>query len=193
MSSRRSLRAGSKPNTSSQPQSHSSTSSSSSGRPDRSARSHQKPSSPRSSVAPRSLSSEEAEGSTKRSSRRTRSQDDTKIEVVERIEDEGDEEDEEEITRCVCGNLEYPGLPLLPSSSKGANKPNGVGDPAGVLQEDTGGLFIQCDICKVWQHGGCVGIMDEAMCPDEYFCEQCRKNLHRVTTSVTGYVFKVVH
>ena len=193
MSSRRSLRAGSKPNPSSQQQSNSSASSSSSGRPDRSARSHQKASSPRSSVAPRSPSSEEAEGSAKLSSRRTRSQDDAKTEVVKRIEDEGDEEDEEEVTRCICGNLEYPGLPVLPSGSKGGNRTNGTGDSAGALQEDAGGLFIQCDICKVWQHGGCVGIMDEAMCPDEYFCEQCRKNLHRVTTSVTGYVSRIRH
>jgi hypothetical protein len=30
--------------------------------------------------------------------------------------------------------------------------------------------------------------MDEAACPDEYFCEDCRKDLHKVTTSPKGYV-----
>ena len=78
-------------------------------------------------------------------------------------------------------------MPVLTGSSKGSLKSNGLGD-SGVLQEDAGGLFIQCDVCKVWQHGGCVGIMDEAMSPEEYFCEQCRKDLHKIATSVTGYV-----
>ena len=54
--------------------------------------------------------------------------------------------------------------------------------------DELGGLFIQCDVCKVWQHGGCVGIMDEAASPDEYFCEECRKDLHKVTSSPKGYV-----
>lgn len=57
------------------------------------------------------------------------------------------------------------------------------------LQEDAGGLFIQCDICKVWQHGGCVGIMDEAMSPEEYFCEECRSDLHKITSTANGWVF----
>jgi hypothetical protein len=56
------------------------------------------------------------------------------------------------------------------------------------LAEDAGGLFIQCDICKVWQHGGCVGIMDEAASPEEYFCEECRKDLHKLMMSPKGYV-----
>jgi hypothetical protein len=28
--------------------------------------------------------------------------------------------------------------------------------------------------------------MDEAMSPDEYFCEECRKDLHRVTNESNG-------
>lgn len=55
-----------------------------------------------------------------------------------------------------------------------------------LLAEDAGGLFIQCDVCKVWQHGGCVGIMEESKSPEEYFCEQCRKDLHKITTSANG-------
>ena len=53
--------------------------------------------------------------------------------------------------------------------------------------EDTGGMFIQCDTCKVWQHGGCVGILNEEMSPEEYFCEQCRKELHKLATTSKGY------
>ena len=127
------------------------------------------------------------EGAAKPHSRRTRSQDDVKPEAIEPLDDEEDEEGEEEVTRCICGNLEYPGMPVLPGPTKGSHKSNGSGE-SGALQEDTGGLFIQCDVCKVWQHGGCVGIMDVAMSPDEYFCEQCRKDLHKLTTSSTGYV-----
>ncbi|KAJ1989161.1 Histone deacetylase complex subunit [Dimargaris cristalligena] len=54
-----------------------------------------------------------------------------------------------DITRCVCG-----------------------GD-----QED--GLFmIQCDSCKVWQHGECVNLPDQKYCPESYFCEVCRPEDH---------------
>ncbi|OBT57626.1 hypothetical protein VE04_05033, partial [Pseudogymnoascus sp. 24MN13] len=45
--------------------------------------------------------------------------------------------------------------------------------------EDLAGFFLQCDMCKVWQHGGCVGIKNEDMSPDEYFCELCRSDLHK--------------
>jgi gas vesicle protein len=54
------------------------------------------------------------------------------------------------------------------------------------MSDDIGSMFIQCDSCKVWQHGGCVGIMDEAMSPDEYFCEECRKDLHRIKSETNG-------
>lgn len=98
------------------------------------------------------------------------------------IDDENDEEVEEEVTRCICGNQEYPGLPDV-DTAKTVSKDES--DPAS-LAEDTTGWFIQCDICKVWQHGGCVGIMDEATSPEEYFCEQCRKDLHKITTTANG-------
>jgi hypothetical protein len=55
-----------------------------------------------------------------------------------------------------------------------------------LLSDDIGSMFIQCDSCKVWQHGGCVGIMDEEMSPDEYFCEECRKDLHRIRGEPNG-------
>lgn len=122
-------------------------------------------------MTPHSLSSEEPEEAVLDSHieppltrRRTREQDHDDDDMA-KLEDDLDDDiaEEDEVTRCVCGYQEYPGLP-----------------------SDAGGLFIQCDICKVWQHGGCVGIMQEEASPDEYFCEECRKDLHKVTTSPKG-------
>lgn len=123
--------------------------------------------------------------------RRTRSsQEDAKGEIKLLPDDEEDEEGEEEVTRCICGNQEYPGMPVPVGDTPKVNpKSNGPLDPSIIsapLPEDAGGLFIQCDICKVWQHGGCVGIMDEAMSPEEYFCEECRDDLHKLTSTATG-------
>ncbi|KAL8792470.1 MAG: hypothetical protein Q9195_004926 [Heterodermia aff. obscurata] len=192
MSPRRSSRARtSQPNPSSQPQLNSSSSSVSSGRAASGARPNQKNPSPGSSVPSRSLSSEEIEGSAKPQSRRTRSsQDDAKVGVIANHVEDDEEEGEEEVTRCICGNLEYPGMPV-PASDNTKSGPksmtmSGLAPSSNILPEDTGGMFIQCDICKVWQHGGCVGIMEEAMSPEEYFCEQCRKDLHKITTSING-------
>lgn len=52
--------------------------------------------------------------------------------------------------------------------------------------DEPGSMFIQCDSCKVWQHGGCVGIMDEASTPDEYFCEDCRPDFHQLGKAPNG-------
>ena len=187
MSPRRSSRAHtSQPHPSVLQHINSSTSSTASSRGDRNARSQQKAQSARSSVSSRSLSSEEIDGSAKQRARKTRSsQDDSKNEKTSAIDDEVDEEAEEEVTRCICAKLEYPGLPVsVGNSSKGNFKE----DPDSTnLDEDTTGWFIQCDSCKVWQHGGCVGIMDAAKSPDEYYCELCRKDLHKVTTTANGY------
>lgn len=63
------------------------------------------------------------------------------------------DEDEEEVTRCVC---------LL------TNPP----DPD---NQD----YIQCDKCAVWQHQACVGIspeMGEEL--EKYWCEACKPELH---------------
>jgi hypothetical protein len=61
---------------------------------------------------------------------------------------------------------------------------------------DGDAMMIQCDKCNVWQHGPCVGIWADEEAPDgtsmswpsypesgaysdaEYFCEQCRPELH---------------
>lgn len=174
-----------------QQQPNSSSSSITSGRADRTARSHHKTLSPQSSAAPQSRSSEEVEDSAKPPIRRTRSsQEDIKDNNLAAPEDE-DEENEEDVTRCICGQQEYPGIPVpvedtLKASSKGNSASDPITAPAS-LPEDTGGLFIQCDVCKVWQHGGCVGIINQAMIPnDEYFCEECRKDLHKITSTANG-------
>ncbi|KAL8770003.1 MAG: hypothetical protein Q9209_004250 [Squamulea sp. 1 TL-2023] len=173
----------------------SSSSSVSSAGVDRKSRSDGKPPSPQGSIPPKSPFSENQDSSTKPQARRTRSsQEAPKIEPDatrdEEEHDEEDGEDEEEITRCVCGHQEYPGMPTASNDpARGSSKTIGdLGDAgsSATLQEDTGGLFIQCDVCKVWQHGGCVGIMDEATSPEEYFCEECRKELHTITTTARG-------
>lgn len=174
-----------------QQQTNSSSSSITSGRADRNARSHHKTLSPQSSAAPQSRSSEAVEDLVKLLIRRTRSsQEDIRDNIRAEPEDE-DEENEEDVTRCICGQQEYPGIPgpvedALKASSMGNSASDPTAAPAS-LPEDAGGLFIQCDVCKVWQHGGCVGIINQAMTPnDEYFCEECRKDLHKITSTANG-------
>ena len=118
--------------------------------------------------------------------RRAREQDNDEDDST-KLDDELDDEigEEEEITRCVCGQQEYPGPPSDASKSKDGQLSSSLAG-SDVQADEAGGLFIQCDICKVWQHGGCVGIMDEAASPEEYFCEECRKDLHKLMTSPRG-------
>ncbi|KAL8899647.1 MAG: hypothetical protein Q9192_001472 [Flavoplaca navasiana] len=195
MSPRRSSRSKTSQPTSVAQHTSSASSSVSSGRIDRKSRSDDKPPSPRDSLPPTSpTAAENPDASNKSGVRRTRSsQEAPKPQLAAAQDDEDiDEEDseEEEITRCVCGHQDYPGMPIAPNDpARGRSKNiNDLGDAgsSSALQEDTGGLFIQCDVCKVWQHGGCVGIMDEATSPEEYFCEQCRKGLHTITLTAAG-------
>ena len=52
-------------------------------------------------------------------------------------------------------------------------------DVTGALEEENEDSFwIQCETCKVWQHGQCVGYAKEELAPDHYHCEQCRPDLH---------------
>jgi PHD-finger len=40
--------------------------------------------------------------------------------------------------------------------------------------------MVQCETCKVWQHGLCMGYEAEDQLPDDdYHCEQCRPDLHQ--------------
>ncbi|KAF9891174.1 hypothetical protein FE257_004738 [Aspergillus nanangensis] len=163
---------------------------------ERSTRSNHKISSPH-----RSQSVEEPDATSKTDypqtrQRRTRGDGDNDRLGEEDGEDDEDEEEEEEVTRCLCGQQEYPGLPPSRREALGRNGiPPKVKDESAInlstessdlMPDDIGSMFIQCDSCKVWQHGGCVGIMDEAMSPDEYFCEECRKDLHRIRSEPNG-------
>ncbi|KAI5843448.1 hypothetical protein DFP73DRAFT_478906 [Morchella snyderi] len=83
-------------------------------------------------------------------------------------EEEVDEtSQEDEITRCICGHQEYQG-----SDDEQADSADG--------------LFIQCDQCHVWQHGFCVGITDQASTPENYYCERCKPELHKLGHSKSG-------
>jgi hypothetical protein len=52
-----------------------------------------------------------------------------------------DEEDEQEVTRCVCTFLEYPGPPSVTTRTKDSAVDSDV-------PNEESGLFIQCDTCK---------------------------------------------
>ena len=109
---------------------------------------------------------------------------------VEPAEDDDDAENDEDVTRCVCGSLEYPGPPKPAGDFiKALGKEENLTGGSDEISDDAGGLFISCDICQVWQHGGCVGIMDESMCPENYYCEQCRPSYHKLQKDSKGYVY----
>jgi hypothetical protein len=205
--SRRSSRAA----RASQPSHHSSASSNSSGRADRPTRSHQKAESPRKSTPSGSLSSEPPddtatpipEDTIQTRRKRGRGDERDKISKSETVEvempntteglEDGVEEgaEDDEAVRCICGYEEYPGPPQLADEDSKHGIREGIEEPiinVADVTEDLAGFFLQCDICKVWQHGGCVGIMSEDASPDEYFCEQCRKDLHKIYMAANGYV-----
>ncbi|KAI2701629.1 hypothetical protein DTO012A7_1192 [Penicillium roqueforti] len=194
MSPRRSSRARtSQPSPALLQQTNSSSSSSNSLTRERSTRSNHKNPSPHESTSHRSQSIDDAEGGSKdppHTRQRQRAHDDDDDPPREEDEDDLDD-DEEEVTRCLCGQQEYPGLPSSRREALGRGTiklesgqvPTDLSDP---LSDDIGSMFIQCDLCKVWQHGGCVGIMDEATSPDEYFCEECRKDLHKIKDEPHG-------
>lgn len=89
------------------------------------------------------------------------------------------QDEEDEAVRCICGAEDYPGRP--PVDGPDAEFFAGID-----LTEEVTGFFVQCDVCKVWQHGACVGIFSAEASPDEYFCEQCRKDLHKIHTASNG-------
>lgn len=174
-----------------------SSSSSSSMTRERSTRSNHKISSPRRSSTQRSQSTDDVDPKNdfpqtrQRRARGDEEQDPLRPGEGEEYEEEGDEEEEEEVTRCLCGQQEYPGLPPSRRETFGRNgrdeRPSHLpNDGSDLMSDDIGSMFIQCDACKVWQHGGCVGIMDEAMSPDEYYCEECRKDLHQIKNEPNG-------
>lgn len=167
-------------------------SSGASGRHERSTRSLNKPPSDQSTPTA-SLSSEPPEEleDTLLSRRRRRAHDDDS-ERVSRANNsdtanasEDMQEDEDEAVRCLCASEDYPGRP--PVDGPDAEFFNSV-----ELTDDVTGFFVQCDICKVWQHGACVGIFSAESSPDEYFCEQCRKDLHNIHIANNGYAYGLI-
>jgi hypothetical protein len=177
---------------------HSSASSNSSGRADRNTRTANKTESPRKSTPSASLSSEppddvamvEDPSQTRRRKRGQGTDQDksSKEESAEMTNGGGEIVEDDEAVRCICSHDDYPGPPPLEEDSK-----KGIKDSSEIefiteadYTEDLAGFFLQCDMCKVWQHGGCVGIKNEDMSPEEYFCEQCRKDLHKIFTALNG-------
>ena len=120
-----------------------------------------------------------------------------KEEKIKQLEGEEDGEGiEEEITRCICGQPEYPGPPAsirdfgfsqdAKTGSKDEPGQNEDLNASDTLSDDVGNFFIQCDNCHVWQHGGCVGLTDESMSPEFYYCEQCKPEFHKVIRASIG-------
>ncbi|KAL1896702.1 Histone deacetylase complex subunit [Ceratocystis pirilliformis] len=111
-------------------------------------------------------------------------------------------QEDDEAVRCVCGFDDYPGPPPLPApqvsdavstpsaSTKRSRERDSRSDSEFIngieVNEDVSGFYVQCDVCKVWQHGACVGIMTEESSPDEYYCEECRKDLHKIHIATNG-------
>jgi hypothetical protein len=182
---------------------HSSTSSNSSGRADRATRTSVKAESPQKSTPGGSLSSEPPDESiaqtieeSLQTRRRKRGQPeepdksliDTPVDMSNGVTDAAEDD---EAVRCICGMEDYPGPPQITEE----DSKKGIKDSSEIelinaedYTEDLAGFFLQCDMCKVWQHGGCVGIKNEGMSPDEYFCEECRKDLHKIFTASNGCV-----
>ncbi|KAI9716211.1 MAG: hypothetical protein M1828_000437 [Chrysothrix sp. TS-e1954] len=107
------------------------------------------------------------------------------------IQPEPEEGEEGGQIRCLCRKSEYPGPPV-PLDSNGRSVPiKDIPSPTGVngneYSEEAGGLFISCDSCMTWQHGGCVGIFGSDMIPkDDYYCWRCRKEYHKVLVGAKG-------
>ncbi|KAF9450436.1 hypothetical protein P691DRAFT_789233 [Macrolepiota fuliginosa MF-IS2] len=82
------------------------------------------------------------------------------------------EEEEQGITRCVCGSNGTSTPPLLPLIAP-------LIPCLGEDEADAGEFMVQCETCKVWQHGLCMGYESEDQVHDaDYYCEQCRPELH---------------
>lgn len=73
------------------------------------------------------------------------------VEEAMQVDQDDDGDVSEGVTRCVCGQDN---------------------------DELSANLMIECDTCKCWQHGPCVGLWNEKDCPDRYFCELCKPGWH---------------
>lgn len=188
-----------------QPQSRpSSTTSSVSGRIDRAHRPFHKTGSPQKSASTASLASEPPDDfavtddtpppptRSRRAAANVIKDDDQDLSsvVVSEIEmlNDDDIQEDDEAVRCICGNEDYPGPPAFEDLKQASR--DGYDIEAifpSVVTDDLAGFFVQCDICKVWQHGACVGLVNDSTLPEEYYCEECRKDLHKIISSTTGH------
>ncbi|KAI0453342.1 hypothetical protein F5B21DRAFT_286745 [Xylaria acuta] len=183
----------------------SSTTSSTSGRVERTTRGFTKTGSPQKSTGSGSLSSEPPEDSTTTEDtvlrrRSTRGKDDDREkqlrpELVDMPSAPDEIHEDDESVRCICGHDEYPGPPPFDEDSK-----HGVKDAidherifAIEITDELAGFFVQCEICNTWQHGACVGFTTEESNPEdvEYYCEQCRKDLHKIYTASNGQKYSI--
>ncbi|KAI1089533.1 hypothetical protein F5B19DRAFT_466969 [Rostrohypoxylon terebratum] len=185
---------------------NSSSASSASGRAERSTRAFTKTGSPQKSTGSGSLSSEPPEDSTTTTNddtilrrRSTRGKDDdrekhSKSELLD-MAPVGDEiQEEDEAVRCICGHDEYPGPPPFDEDSKHTLKDAIDHERIFAIEvtDDMAGFFVQCEICNTWQHGACVGFTEESNPEDvQYFCEKCRKDLHKIFTASNGQKYSI--
>jgi len=179
----------------------SSTTSSASGRAERNTRSFNKTTSPQKSTPTASLSSEPLEESVAAADevqariRRTRTKDEDQDQTsviaseIEMANGVDDLQEDDEAVRCICGQDEYPGPPSAEDLKHAAKDGFDLDSifPGEIITEDLAGFYVQCDICKVWQHGACVGLSNDDTLPEYYYCEECRKDLHQIFTSTNGY------
>jgi hypothetical protein len=88
------------------------------------------------------------------------------------VQDVPEEEEEQGITRCVCGSA---GAPYPVDTSTFAHQARLV------LEDDpeAGEFMVQCETCGVWQHGLCMGYLTEDQVQDtDYHCELCKPEMH---------------
>lgn len=98
---------------------------------------------------------------------------DRDIPSVENQVQDPPEEEEQGITRCVCGSAGTLYV-LSPHRRLTCFSHTGIED-----DPDAGEFMVQCETCKVWQHGLCMGYQSEDQVhDDDYYCEQCRPELH---------------
>jgi len=87
-------------------------------------------------------------------------------------QDVPEEEEEQGVTRCVCGSA---GAPYPLDTSTFAHQ-------ARLMLEDdpeAGEFMVQCETCGVWQHGLCMGYLTEDQVQDtDYHCELCKPEIH---------------
>lgn len=100
-----------------------------------------------------------------------------------RIEERDDDEEYKEDTRNVTGNTSD----VDSGNSSGGEEEEEEDDgkvrctPCGTTAEnynedtDKGGMMIECDSCKYWQHARCMGYRSSKSIPKEYKCDLCLK------------------